>query len=196
MAMSPRSGAVVALCAAMLLMVTLSAGEAGETHMLDAQDPVAQRQEAQKEDDAEQNKEAAKQGDTHNQDGRPETEASAKPDDGPAASAQKVKHVKTHAKHKEVHSKATDKVKELEAKLGIRHLPKASALQVNQEYAKYNTDERNRKRKARFPAPQNKEQAVKRMYEIMHKNKQQNFQRHAAIQGSGNFKGSGKAGAH
>lgn len=180
----------MALCVAMLLMVTLSAGEAGETHMLDAQDPVAQRQEAQKEDNAEQNKEAAKQGDTHNKDGKPETEASAKPESSSAVSqlhkglvAAKMKHVAKHSKHKEVHSKATDKVKELEAKLGIHHLPKASALDVDQQYAKYNTNERERKRKARFPAPQNKEQAVKRMYEIMHKNKLQNFQSHASIQG-------------
>jgi len=163
-------GALVAVCVASLLVMSL--GEMGETHSLEGQDPADQREAAQQEDNAQQGSEAAKQGDKSPFKDAPPSEADAKPEKDSSSADDKVDHIRAHAKHKEKHSKATGKVKELEQKLGIHNgLPKASAQQVDKEYNKYATNEREKKRNRRFPRPANKEQAVKRVYEIMHKNK-------------------------
>ena len=72
--------------------------------------------------------------------------------------------------HGEKYKKASMKVKELQGKLGITDvdLPKASKLDVEHKYNYYAQKEREQKR-ARFPKVTNKEMAVKRTYEIMHK---------------------------
>merc|ERR1711871_1026782 len=68
--------------------------------------------------------------------------------------------------------KAMVKVQELESKLGLknRDLPDASAATIAHKYNVYAQKEREQKR-ARFPPVTNKEKAVKRVYEIMHKTK-------------------------
>lgn len=94
-------------------------------------------------------------------------EAKANPDSPSPKNAA----VRKHRRAREKHQKAAEKVKELESKLGMRKTRRVSKVEVDNEYAKYSQKERQYKRKHRFPAVKGKEQAVKRVYEIMHKTK-------------------------
>jgi len=75
-----------------------------------------------------------------------------------------------HAAAVHAHAKATRKVKELSKKAGVKYRAPVKPEVRDAAYAKYAQRERYEKRKGMFPPVKTKEQAVKRTYEIMHKN--------------------------
>merc|ERR1711939_385438 len=120
--------------------------------------------------DAQKERDAANPSDASGEDA-----AQAKHMEGKEKAKEKAKLTSTLAKHGEAHAKATKKVKELQKKLGITgNLPQTNKMSIQRKYDYYAQKEREQKR-SRFPAVTNKEMAVKRVYEIMHKSKHLNY---------------------
>merc|ERR1711981_868784 len=82
---------------------------------------------------------------------------------------------KQHAKNVEKFNHHTKRVKELSKKAGVKYRHPRPQEEVEAAYAKFAMQERIEKRKHRFPPIKTREQAVKRAYEVMHKNKQTDY---------------------
>jgi len=82
---------------------------------------------------------------------------------------------KKHAKNVEKFNHHTKRVKELSKKAGVKYRHPRPQEEVEAAYAKFAMQERIEKRKHRFPPIKTREQAVKRAYEVMHKNKQTDY---------------------